>query len=185
MILAVRDKFQHWAQGPVAVVAVAGSLYLPDVLSQACPQYHLTLAAPSAMMPQPGLSHDSSLSYRSHRRSLSCVEHISIYTGQPHQSSCICVTLFTGHKVCCCSCSHKLFILEASLQLVTAEWDDSQRCDMQRIDRAIQDGCPQCQITQQAKENQCKENLILLQTAHMAKKKCSCKPLSAESVFFS
>lgn len=154
MILAVRYKFHHWAQGPAA--AVAGSLCLPDVLSQNCPQYHLTLAAPSAMMLQPGLSHDSSLI----AHIAGCYHVWSIYTGQPHQSSWICVTLFTSHKVCCCSCSPKLFILEASLQLVTAEWDDSQHCDMQRIDRAIQDGCPQCQITQRAKENQCKEDMI-------------------------
>lgn len=51
MILAVRDKFHRWAQGPAAAAAIAGSLYLPDVLSQACPLYHLAL---EATMPEPG-----------------------------------------------------------------------------------------------------------------------------------
>lgn len=87
MILAVRDKFHHWAQGPVAAAsaaaaAVAGSLYLLDALSQACPRYQLTPAALSfAMMPQPGLSHDSFLISKI-AGCLSCVEHISVYAVQ-------------------------------------------------------------------------------------------------------
>jgi len=47
MILAARDAFHHWAQGPAAAAAEAGSMHLSDALSQACPRYHLTLAAPS------------------------------------------------------------------------------------------------------------------------------------------
>ncbi|KAI4809375.1 hypothetical protein KUCAC02_018260 [Chaenocephalus aceratus] len=48
-----------------------------------------------SMTPRP-LSHDSSLVSRI-TRCLSCVEHISVYAGQPHLSRRIYVTLFTGH----------------------------------------------------------------------------------------